>query len=374
MIEHPQSLVDDLALRVGRPVLLEDHRQRVIAYSEQNGPMDDVLRDSILRRRTTPEAGALFRAAGIFDARGPLRIPALASAFARVCVPVQHRGRLLGFLWLIDEPMMSDDELAVAATAAPALALVLFRDSLASGLTARRELDAVSQVVLGDGPSAAAGAALLVEAGGLPPSEQVTVAVVRAAPAGPALDRAALERGLLVARSRLACRPLHLVRPDHGVLLCPGRVVPAEVHASVGRPCVVGVGRPHELVDAAASYREARHAAAVAARVPGFGPSVAWASLGVYRMLSDAPAGELHPGLERLLGDPSHRSLLQTLETFLELAGNVMATARTLRLHRTSLYYRLHRVEELAETDLSDGDERLTLHLSLKLARLSGRL
>jgi hypothetical protein len=30
-------------------------------------------------------------------------------------------------------------------------------------------------------------------------------------------------------------------------------------------------------------------------------------------------------------------------------------------------------VEALAETDLKDGNERLMLHLSLKLARLSGR-
>ena len=43
-----------------------------------------------------------------------------------------------------------------------------------------------------------------------------------------------------------------------------------------------------------------------------------------------------------------------------------------MRLHRTSLYYRLQRVEELAGTDLKDGGERLALHLSLKLARLAG--
>ena len=85
------------------------------------------------------------------------------------------------------------------------------------------------------------------------------------------------------------------------------------------------------------------------------------------------PPAELHPGVERLLADPGNRALLETLETYLDLAGSVVATARTLRLHRTSLYYRLQRVEELAGTDLKSGDERLMLHLSLKLARLAGR-
>ena len=74
MPENLQRLVDDLALRIGRPVLLEDHDQRVLAYSEHDGPMDDIRRESILRRHTTPDVRERYRAAGIFAARGPLRI------------------------------------------------------------------------------------------------------------------------------------------------------------------------------------------------------------------------------------------------------------------------------------------------------------
>ncbi len=372
MPENPQRLVEELATRIGRPVLLEDHDQRVLAYSEHDGPMDDLRRESILRRHTTPEVRERFRAAGIFAARAPLRIPASGSALARVCVPARHGDRLLGFVWLIDEPPMSEEDVAVAATAAPVLALTLFHDSLASGLTSRREREAVSQVLLGDREAALAGARLLVEAGEFGQAEPVTALVVR--PAG-APDQGALERGLLAARARLTSRPLHFVRADHGVLLCPGHPPdPAAVRFLVGLPAVLGVGRSRPaLADAAGSYREALHAADVAARVPGYGPSASWASLGVYRMLPMLPAAELHPGLERLLADPGHRSLLETLETYLDLAGSVVATARALRLHRTSLYYRLQRVEELAGTDLKSGDERLTLHLSLKLARLAGR-
>ncbi len=44
-----------------------------------------------------------------------------------------------------------------------------------------------------------------------------------------------------------------------------------------------------------------------------------------------------------------------------------------MNLHRTSLYYRLQRVEQLAGTNLKDGNERLSLHLALKVARLTGR-
>jgi DNA-binding PucR family transcriptional regulator len=139
---------------------------------------------------------------------------------------------------------------------------------------------------------------------------------------------------------------------------------------------VVGVGRPRPLLhQAAGSYLEAAQAAEAAVRIAGLGTTVEWADLGVYRLLTQFPPGTfgLHPGLEPLLADAAHLPLLETLETYLDLAGSAVATSRTLRLHRTSLYYRLQRVEELAGTDLKDGAERLTLHLSLKLARLSGR-
>jgi hypothetical protein len=82
----------------------------------------------------------------------------------------------------------------------------------------------------------------------------------------------------------------------------------------------------------------------------------------------------VHPGLEALLELPGAAPLLRTLETYLELAGSAQATAEALHLHRTSLYYRLRRVELLAGTDLKDGTERLALHLALKVARASGRL
>jgi DNA-binding PucR family transcriptional regulator len=63
---------------------------------------------------------------------------------------------------------------------------------------------------------------------------------------------------------------------------------------------------------------------------------------------------------------------VRTLECYLTHAGDTQATARALHVHRTSLYHRLRRVEQLAMVDLSSGDERLVLHLGLKVARLQG--
>ena len=351
-----QLAVDDLARQLGRPVLLEDHAQSVLAYSEQNGPMDDVRRDSILRRHTTREVRAHFRAAGIFEARGPLRVPSASGVLPRVCVPLRHRDRLLGFLWLIDSPAMTDTDLAVAAEAADELALTVLHDVLAEGVSTQREQAALARVLAGE----AQAARVLVDEGGFPPLP-VTVLVVRGA-------RESLLDGLLAARLKFAAR--HLVRADHGVLVCAGAVRVAEVPALFTDPVVVGVGTTRaDLSGAQESYVEAQHAAVVAARVPAFAPVASWESLGVYRMLASVPADAVHPGVSRLSPE-----LVETLETYLDLAGSAVETAKALRLHRTSLYYRLQRVAELTGTNLRNGDERLTLHLSLKLARLHGRL
>ncbi|WP_157246168.1 PucR family transcriptional regulator [Nonomuraea typhae] len=371
-----QRIVDDLAARLDRPLLLEDRLQRVVAYTEQSGAMDDIRRDSILRRHTTPEVRSWLRAAGILDAAGPLRTPGAPclGLLPRVCVPVRHGSALLGFVWFIDaEPEMTEEEVALAAAAVPMLALALYHESLASELASHRELEAVTGVLLGQRDAARQ----LIEAGAFPQGQPVTVLVARPAAAEPGEQlRMALEQGLLALRRRLSVHhPLHLVRYDHGVLLVAGPAIPAEeVHAALAVPVVVGIGRTRpELAEAAGSYTEALHAAEAAARVPGLGPSAEWARLGVYRLLTRLPDHELHPGLEHLLADPQHLPLLETLETYLDLAGSAVATAKALRLHRTSLYYRLQRVEELAQTDLKDGGERLALHLGLKLARLSGR-
>ena len=81
----------------------------------------------------------------------------------------------------------------------------------------------------------------------------------------------------------------------------------------------------------------------------------------------------IHPGLLELVEQGSRTdSLVRTLEVFLDSAGDVKAASELLFAHRTSLYYRLRRIQELSGLDLSSGDDRLTAHLGLRIVRLMG--
>lgn len=88
-----QALVEELAGRIGAPVVLEDHEQRMVVYSAQDGPIDEVRRDSILMRETRPEVKHWFRQFGIVQASSPLRIPSHPELgiLGRLCVPVRFR-------------------------------------------------------------------------------------------------------------------------------------------------------------------------------------------------------------------------------------------------------------------------------------------
>jgi DNA-binding PucR family transcriptional regulator len=74
----------------------------------------------------------------------------------------------------------------------------------------------------------------------------------------------------------------------------------------------------------------------------------------------------------RLLQDRRSDVFLQTLEVYLDNGGDAQAAAAELSLARGSLYYRLGRIAAITQADLHSGQDRLLLHVGLKLARLSG--
>ena len=55
---------------------------------------------------------------------------------------------------------------------------------------------------------------------------------------------------------------------------------------------------------------------------------------------------------------------------YLQLERNVVQTAKTLFIHRSTLFYRLDRIRKLVELDLDKESERLYLQLSFLLNRM----
>lgn len=392
MASELQSIVDDLAERLNAPTVLEDHEERMVVYSSHSQPIDEVRRESILRRATRREVMSWFREQGIVEATEPLRIPSQPGQgmLGRLCVPVRYQGRLMGWLFLIDDAeRLSGTDIATARRAADHAALLLYEEELADRLTS----GALAHLLSPASDLREAAVAQISDQGLLPARAPSAVAVIQPLGLRERLPRECFNEALRdAARAAPGGNALRLGYADHAVVLVRTRsadddsacvaqareVLAALRHRLRKTPqarVIAAVGDPQaRLKDAYLSYRQARLAARVAAVVPSVGEVARWRDLGVFRTLVQLPeeAGEsaLDPRVGRLFA-AGDEDLVRTLETYLDLGCDVKATSARLHLHRATLYYRLDKVERLTGANLRDGNDRLAVHLGFKLARLA---
>ncbi|HYH59780.1 MAG TPA: helix-turn-helix domain-containing protein [Thermoleophilaceae bacterium] len=144
----------------------------------------------------------------------------------------------------------------------------------------------------------------------------------------------------------------------------------------------LALGRSRVAGDPADLYRAAAEAllAANVAQAQG-GLALNFEETGAYRLLlssmTDNPA-ELRSFHDETVAplvaydEQYETELVRTLETFLDEDGNVAQTAQRLFTHRHTIRYRLERVKELTELDVSSTDGRERLGLGLKAMRVLG--
>ncbi|WP_406501080.1 helix-turn-helix domain-containing protein [Streptomyces sp. NBC_01590] len=375
-----QELVDEISGLLGAPATLENRDFGLVAFgahdSDDDTAMDPVRTRSILTRRSTPAVRAWFEGFGITRATGPVRIPAAPEAGVfrdRICLPVRHRGAVLGYVWLLDaDPGPTDEQLKAAMEVAARIGALLAEESRA-GTDPSREFGAVLTAGRGwqrDMAVAALDEALGPDAKGLhtvvcvlpwpddPPS-------VRTVPSAAALSSVPGAGGL----PSLAA----LVRLRSTDVLDPALAAADRLRSAAGRGATAGVSVPRRgLAELAAAWHEAVAAARAATAESRFGPVAQWRAIGPYRLLTSLPAEAVADPAVRTLLTPPHKDLARTAEVFLDCAGQASRTAAALGVHRQTLYYRLSRIQQLTGLDLNEGEDRLLLHMALKSARLGG--
>ncbi|MET8772859.1 PucR family transcriptional regulator, partial [Streptomyces sp. NPDC004658] len=148
-----QELVDEISELLGVPATLENRDFELIAFGAYDSEdeldptaLDPVRTRSILTRRSTATVRAWFEGFGITRATGPVRIPPSPEAGVyrgRICLPVRHRGVVLGYVWLLDsDPGPTDAQLAAALRVAGRIGALL-ADEAEAGAGLSRELRAV---------------------------------------------------------------------------------------------------------------------------------------------------------------------------------------------------------------------------------------
>ncbi|GHF87440.1 PucR family transcriptional regulator [Streptomyces thermodiastaticus] len=380
-----QELVDEISELLGAPATLENRTFELIAFGayDSEGDLDPSALDpvrtrSILTRRSTAAVRRWFESFGITRATGPVRIPPTPEAGVyrgRICLPVRHRGVVLGYVWLLDDDPGPGEEQLAAAMAVTARIGALLADEVQHGADLTRELRAVLTAQEG-WPREAAVAELRTALGARGEGPHTMVCVAPWPSTDP--DDAPSVRTLPGATA-LCTVPWGAAGQCLGVLIrlrstdtaAPATSAAARLLERAGGAAAAGIAAGCTgLAGLGTAWAQASAAARAALAEPRFGPVAQWARIGPYRLLTALPPRSAHDPVVGPLLAPAHRELARTAEVYLDCAGQAGRAAAELGIHRQTLYYRLSRVEQLTGLDLNEGEDRLLLHMALKAARL----
>ena len=363
-----QDIVDDLAALLRRPVEVEDRRWRLLAHSshEADDPADAVRTETILTRRAPPAVAAWLDSLQLDRARGISEVPSNAELAmdARVCVPLRREDLVLGYLWVIPGAgtLADADRAAIEQAAADATDVLWTRRRRA------QDRAALVQELLAGGAAATAAAATL----GWMPGASVRVVAARGGADDLAVTIGRRRRGGMTAVGHrgdviVVIAP---VGPDE-----PPTTLAALVATTTGR---AGASAPvADLAELPDALDQAQAVLRALEAEPALGTAAAYEQLGAWPLLAqlaaraeDLPTPDVVARLQAARGG---EALLSAAAAFLDAAGDVSAAASALHVHRVTLYRRLERVTELTGLDLRNGEDRLLLHIALRLARLSAR-
>lgn len=388
-----QQMVDRLADKLGRSVAIDDARGRLVVSSRHFGEEDSLRVYAIVQRVSDPRVMAHFHAHDIYRWTRPGRLPPSPEIEfkGRVVFPIRDHDILFGHLFLIDEDVREEEVEETAQTVERIGQLMHRRLVVHQEAHRRSEQLAVGLVSDRAERRAEAVAGLLDEhlLAAVEPALAVAFRVVES-PLDPHDLETALRAAVEVhAGDRLRAGSLWWARGPEAVVLLFEKNAAAPTARSLAAALVERIGGSGGITrvvagfgdrdtgpDAAArSWRAAQVCLRAATMLPRLGDVLGPGDLGVYNLLLRLPPQELSPArypasFRALLADDGATALLETLETYLDCAGDATAASARLHVHRSTLYYRLGRIETISGADLRDGSHRLDLHLALRLKHL----
>ncbi|MFZ5911209.1 MAG: PucR family transcriptional regulator [Chloroflexota bacterium] len=374
------ELARTLAELVERAVTIESPDFQLLAYAEW-GQTDQAREENISQMRTPPALIAELERRGdlaqLRAARQPIHIaptPAAGMTMERIIAPIVVGSEVYGYTWLIADarPLGELDRMAIESAATIA-ALIMLREQTIQETENRLKGDFLVRLLQG---SFEDGGALLYQ------GEQFS------------LDFHQPQQVLVIGRGA-ACdaSPSELMRQmlsraaDHKIWMGPfGNEIVAvvEQHASnvqtlarkfaaIHPDVWIGIGRAMEdPLSLRLGYDQAREAMEIARQVRREQRILSFEDLGYLHLLYHAPVDDasydiFSQKVQQLAAQGRSKELLATLETYLRHGGNALETARQLHIHRSTLIYRLQRIETLCNLDLSDPQVRINLQISIQL-------
>lgn len=392
------ALTNAIASLLDAPVTIEDRNCRVLAFSARQEEADGPRVETILARRVPERYTKQYTESGFFkelySSESPVHMELSRSGEGfkdRAAIAVRAGGEILGSIWAAVSGPLEPERQDAFRDAAKVAALHIMRFRAGADVDRRVRADLLSTALKGG-----AGAETALQRLGI---NDTPLAVFAASLPGladikleGAVERQALRQRVVDAMA------VHLaaVHPEACVALLGDTiygVLPVQsvetgesqahrlAHDLLTRlghhaPMVIGIG---QIVSGTQSLVTGRHGAQRALRVQiekGESANVALFSevhieALILEMRDKFAAGNEHatgPVARLWAHDQAHGTdFIHTLRVWLDCLGDISTAADTLHVHPNTLRYRLRRLAELADMDLSDSETRFAAQLLLRI-------
>ncbi len=384
------ALANSAAATMEGPVLINDERMEVIAFSSLGYQIDELRQRSILQRRPPKDVLAWCWTTGLLprvrQSLRPLRVVPPDGAL-RLVSAIRGGTDVLGYIWVIEGDrefdQHSEDLLAEIARVA---AVQLVRARVSEDLERRLRSDLMRSALSGRGNPEAIAARLGVQGVG---ARLVSFAPDHADPADAPDDQVAMRLVEdLVALRVEASHHRGAVTSSNGTIYALFPAVedqPSRTIVDLAKEIVGQAARQLTIELRAAVSREIAGLAQVteakrdidrlmhlplldeARRVISFEDSIAEAVMAEFTELILARPQLLQGGVAGMAVSDRDRGTeyLASLRAYFDACGDVTGAARTLYVHRNTLRYRLTRMRDAFGVDVEDPTQRLVAELQL---------
>lgn len=394
------AVANAIASLLDAPITIEDRNSRILAFSGRQDEADPQRVETILGRQVPERLSRVLHERGVFRellrsdrpvSTGPIPDGSGSQTLPRVAIAVRAGDEVLGSIWAAVPGRLSAEREDALCESAKLVALHLLRVRAGADVQRRVRADLVSSALEG---GAGAGEAL----------ERLGLANRTLLVLGVALDerRDELDSATVVQdRQRLAdAFAMHVsaIHPRSAAAalgavtygLLPGSGDKAETRAvrtlqdfldRVGDrlPAIAAVGPvAFDLSGVAHSrscvdrvLRVLREGSAHR-RIGRLDELQGEALILELRDLAAARGDEPAGALARLIDydRQHHGNLVETLRAWLDAFGDVVAAAESVFVHQNTFRYRLRRVAEVGQCDLTDPDQRFAVMLQLRVLRI----
>lgn len=397
MYDSLESFVDHVSELLGCPITLEDTHHRVLVYSSHNEETDPVRISTIISRRVPEKVINRLWKDGVIpsllQSKKPIRIEGKQEIGlgSRVAVSIWRADEVIGYIWAIElHQALTASQMDILENAAAVGKHLLSRFAKAKRPSTNDDQEFFWRLLTGHVNKQEAEEKLMEINQTALNNYTIMVFTFKE------IITKEMEKQIIYLLKVMDNVKISLyTMDDHELILLASAInrqdSPAVVFKQFIRNFPSSLAEKFQITDVYGGYgsiytdlkdvekclKEAKKVIEVKAKFPGEAQAFsAYQDLGIYQFMDVLLEKRIQDGFENIAiqklrkYDKSHNTdLLLTLEAFLDESESMQKTALKLHIHTNTLTYRLKRITEIMEVDLSVPSQKFMLYLDLKLLR-----